>query len=199
MDANTLSRAMNISSGRAQMWAEPLTVAMIGAQIGTRLRVCAFLAQIGHESGGLQAVVENLNYSAEGLLKTWPTRFTAATAAACARNPEKIANIVYANRMGNTAPGDGWKYRGRGPIQITGKNNYLACGKALGLDLVANPEKLEQPEYAARSAAWFWESNGLNALADADRFTDITRKINGGTNGLEDRKQRYKLALSVIK
>lgn len=199
MDANTLSRAMNISSGRAQMWAEPLTVAMIGGQIDTRLRICAFLAQIGHESGGLQTMSENLNYSAEGLLKTWPTRFTAATAAACARNPEKIANIVYANRMGNTAPGDGWKYRGRGPIQITGKNNYLACGKALGIDLVSNPEKLEQPEYAARSAAWFWESNGLNSLADADRFTDITRRINGGTNGMEDRKQRYNLALSVIK
>lgn len=199
MDANTLSKAMGIPLARAQLWAEPLTVALIGAQIDTRLRVCAFLAQIGHESNGLQFLEENLNYSADGLLKTWPSRFTAGSAADAARNPEKIANIVYANRMGNSTPGDGWKYRGRGPIQITGKSNYLSCGKALGVDLLANPDLIKQPGYAARSAAWFWESNGLNALADADRFTDITRKINGGTNGLEDRKKRYALALSVIK
>ncbi|QYW06488.1 putative endolysin [Pseudomonas phage UAntarctica] len=190
------------------MWAEPLTVAMISSQIGTRLRITAFLAQIAHESAGLVAVVENLNYSAEALVKTWPTRFTAASAAAVARNPEKIANIVYGGRMGNTSPGDGWKYRGRGPIQITGLDNYRACGVALGIDLVSNPEKLEEPKYGARAAAWFWETKGCNTLADLSGvetakelagFTDLTKRINGGTNGLDDRLKRFKLALSVIR
>lgn len=175
MDAKTLSQAMNIPLERAQLWAGPLTEAMIRGQIDTRLRICAFLAQIGHESGDLKYVRE-----------IWgPT----------------AAQLGYEGRkdLGNTVKGDGSKFRGRGLIQITGRVNYTACGKALGLDLVSNPTLLEQPDNAAKSAAWFWEVKGLNALADADRFTDLTRRINGGINGLEDRKKRYNLALSVIK
>ena len=161
-------------------------------------RAAAFIAQVGHESGQLTRLVENLNYSADGLMKTWPSRFDSVRATAAARNPEQIANIVYAGRMGNAAPGDGWKYRGRGLIQVTGKTNYAACGEALGLDLINQPELLEQPQYAAMSAAWFWSANGLNSLADAGDLTKITQRINGGTNGMADRQALYDKALKVL-
>jgi putative chitinase len=161
-------------------------------------RAAAFIAQVGHESDQLTRLVESLNYSADGLMKTWPSRFDSVRATAAARNPEQIANIVYAGRMGNAAPGDGWKYRGRGLIQVTGKTNYAACGEALGLDLISQPELLEQPQYAAMSAAWFWSANGLNTLADAGDLTKITRRINGGTNGMADRQALYDKALKVL-
>ncbi|WP_448120096.1 glycoside hydrolase family 19 protein [Pseudomonas veronii] len=161
-------------------------------------RAAAFIAQVGHESGQLTRLVENLNYSADGLMKTWPSRFDSVRATAAARNPEQIANIVYAGRMGNTAPGDGWKYRGRGLIQVTGKANYAVCGEALGLDLINQPELLEQSQYAAMSAAWFWSANGLNTLADAGDLTKITQRINGGTNGQDDRQALYDKALKVL-
>ncbi|WP_395605240.1 glycoside hydrolase family 19 protein [Pseudomonas sp. B16120] len=161
-------------------------------------RAAAFIAQVGHESGQLTRLVENLNYSADGLMKTWPSRFDSVRATAAARNPEQIANIVYAGRMGNTAPGDGWKYRGRGLIQVTGKANYAVCGEALGLDLINQPELLEQSQYAAMSAAWFWSANGLNTLADAGDLTKITQRINGGTNGQADRQALYDKALKVL-
>ena len=167
------------------------------AILGTR-RVAAFIAQVGHESGQLTRLVENLNYSAEGLMKTWPSRFDLVRATAAARKPEQIANIVYADRMGNTAPGDGWKYRGRGLIQTTGKTNYVACGDALGVGLINHPELLEQPQYAALSAAWYWSVNGLNTLADAGDLTKITRRINGGLNGQADRQALYDKALKVL-
>jgi putative chitinase len=162
--------------------------------------MAAFIAQVGHESAQLTAVAENLNYSAQALMKTWPSRFSAETAAACARQPEKIANIAYASRMGNGAPGsgDGWKYRGRGLIQVTGKANYQKCGAALGVDLITNPELLEQPANAAMSAGWFWSANGLNALADSGDLEGITRKINGGLNGYADRSAIYARALKVL-
>ncbi|MBJ2181457.1 glycoside hydrolase family 19 protein [Pseudomonas veronii] len=161
-------------------------------------RAAAFIAQVGHESGQLTRLVENLNYSADGLMKTWPSRFDLVRATACARKPEQIANVVYACRMGNAAPGDGWKYRGRGPIQVTGKANYAACGEALGLDLINHPELLEKPQYAAMSAAWFWSANGLNTLADAGDLTKITRRINGGLTGQADRQALYDKALKVL-
>ena len=115
-----------------------------------------------------------------------------------ARKPQLIASIVYGNRMGNTAPGDGWKYRGRGLIQITGKGNYRACGEALGLELVAEPELLEKPQHACMSAAWFWATNGLNTLADAGDLYQITQRINGGQNGATDRQALYTRALKVL-
>ena len=165
--------------------------------VGTK-RIAAFVAQVGHESGHLTRLVENLNYSADALRMTWPGRFDAGLASATARKPEQIANIAYGNRMGNTAHGDGWKYRGRGLLQITGKNNYRACGEALNLDLIAQPELLEKPQYACMSASWFWATNGLNTLADASKFDAITQRINGGQNGAADRQALYARALKVL-
>ena len=175
-----------------------LNTAMNHYQIVGLKRVAAFIAQIGHESGQLTRLVENLNYSADALQKTWPSRFNAELAKSVARKPEQIANIAYGNRMGNTEPGDGWKYRGRGLIQITGKDNYRACGEALGLDLIDYPELLERPQHAAMSAAWFWASNGLNSLADKGDLTKITQRINGGQNGAADRQALYAKALKVL-
>lgn len=160
--------------------------------INTPLRMAHALAQFFYESGELNHVVENLNYSADGLLKTFPKYFkTRADALAYARKPEKIANRVYANRMGNgsEASGDGWRYRGRGIVQLTGKAQYQAyqnSGFCVG-NLVAHPEWLEKSPGAYKSALWFWYKNGCNELADKDDLTAITRRINGGTNGLSTR------------
>ena len=175
-----------------------LNTAMNRYQIVGAKRNAAFIAQVGHESGQLTRLVENLNYSADVLRKTWPSRFDVDLASATARKPEQIANIAYGNRIGNTALGDGWKYRGRGLIQITGKNNYRACGEALGLDLISQPELLEKPQHACMSAAWFWATNGLNSLADAGKFDAITQRINGGQNGAADRQALYAKALKVL-
>lgn len=173
-------------------------------------RMAAFLAQCGHESGQLTQLVENLNYSAAGLASTWPNRYAVnpsvvprtpnELAAKIARNPQAIANNAYANRNGNgpESSGDGWRYRGRGLLQVTGRTNYASVGTALGLDLLAQPELLEQPEHAAMSAAQFWSVNGLNQLADAGRFGDITRRINGGTVGAADRIALRDRALQVL-
>lgn len=168
--------------------------------ISTPQRIAAFLAQIGHESGSLKFVKENLNYSAQGLLKTFPKYFTADVANQYQRNPEAIANRIYANRMGNgpEESGDGWAFRGRGFIQVTGRTNYQACGDFLGMDLVSDPSYLETPEGAARSAGWYWASRNLNALADVGDMKQITRKINGGYIGLEDRIKHYNHALEVL-
>jgi len=175
-----------------------LNAAMARYRIDSPVRVAAFLAQVGHESAQLTRLVENLNYSAKGLQSTWPNRFDAALAAQLERKPEQIANIAYDGRMGNTAPGDGWRYRGRGLTQVTGKSNYQAAGKALGLDLVAHPEWLEQPECAAMSAAWFWSANGCNELADAGLFAKITRTINGGLTGQAERLALRDRAAQVL-
>ena len=175
-----------------------LNTAMNRYQIVGSKRVAAFIAQVGHESGQLTRLVENLNYSADVLRKTWPSRFDVDLASAVARKPAQIANIAYSNRMGNTATGDGWKYRGRGLIHITGKNNYRECGEALGLDLIAHPELLEKPQHACMSAAWFWATNGLNTLADAGTFEAITQGVNGGQNGAADRQTLYAKALKVL-
>ena len=175
-----------------------LNTAMSRYQIVGTKRIGAFIAQVGHESGHLTLLVENLNYSADALRRNWPRRFDVELASAVARKPEQIANIAYGNRMGNTEQGDGWKYLGRGLIQITGKNNYCACGEALGLDLIVQPELLEKPQHACMSAAWFWAANGLNTLADAGKFDAITQRINGGQNGATDRQALYARALKVL-
>ncbi|MDV9031721.1 glycoside hydrolase family 19 protein [Pseudomonas sp. RAC1] len=182
-----------------------LNRAMLRWKIDSRLRTAAFLAQVGHESGQMRNLIENLNYSAEALVRTWPTRFTAETAPAYARQPERIANRVYGGRMGNgpEASGDGWRFRGRGLIQLTGRANYRAAGQALGLPLEEQPELLEQPEHAAMSAAWWWAQHGLNELADAGRFKDIGSIINTGQpgrtpNGAAERQALYDIALRVL-
>lgn len=169
--------------------------------IDTPLRICHFLAQIIHESGHLKYNSENLNYSASALKSVFKKYFpTDELANQYARKPEMIANRVYANRMGNgnEASGDGWKYRGRGLIQLTGKNNYTACKDEMKIDIVNNPDLLLVPEYALKSACWFWNKNNLNQYADKDDIMTITKRINGGTNGLEDRQANLKKAKAIL-
>ena len=174
-------------------------------KIDTALRLSHFLAQCGHESAGFKAVQENLNYGAKGLLGIFKKYFpTEAKALQYERKPEKIANLVYGSRMGNgdEASGDGYKFRGRGYIQLTGKNNYAAFGKAINEDITANPD-LVATKYPLLSAAWFWSSNGLNTLADkgADdaSVTAITKRVNGGTIGLPDRIKHFKEYYTLLK
>lgn len=179
---------------------EALAAACEEFEISTPRRLAAFLANVSVESGSLTRLTENLNYKASGLLRVFPSHFDGDEAAEYAHQPEKIANRVYADRMGNgdEASGDGWRFRGRGLFQITGRDNYVACGEALGVDLIENPEYMESAEGAARSAAWFWHSHGLNALADAGDFHRICRKINGGDNGLEERQVAYRIACEAL-
>lgn len=168
--------------------------------ISTPPRVAMFIAQCGHESGNFGRITENLNYSAQNLIANWPKRFNIATAAICARKPEKIANKVYADRMGNgsEASGDGWKFRGRGLIQITGKANYAAFAESAHLTLNEAIAYLETKEGALKSALWFWGEHSLNTLSDHQNVLSVTKIINGGTNGLSDRQARFNNALKVF-
>jgi len=164
--------------------------------ITTKQQIAHFMAQCAHESGNFTITQENLNYSADGLMKVFSKYFPNLNKAKqYARRPEAIANLVYANRMGNgsEASGDGWKFRGRGYIQVTGKNNYFDCSKALfnNDQLLVNPDILKEREYALSSACWFWRKNKLNDKANMDDILGITKTINGGTNGLDERKKYY--------
>jgi putative chitinase len=180
-------------------WFEPLQETFEKYQINTPKRQACFIGQCMHESGGFKFLKENLNYSAKALMNTWPSRFPDMDMAEkYERQPEKIANKVYSGRMGNTEDGDGAKYIGRGLIQLTGKDNYRAFGEAIGEDLVANPQLVEQPRYAALSAGWFWNKRGLNALADAMDITTLTVRINGGKIGIDDRIAKINKALDVL-
>lgn len=175
-------------------------------KIDTPARRAAFLAQVGHESSQLTRLVENLNYSAQGLAATWPSRYLGpdgqpnALALRLARNPQAIADNTYATRNGNgdEASGDGWRFRGRGLLQITGRANYRLVGEALGEPLEAEPWRLEQPVPAARSAAWWWAGHGLNELADRGEFAAITHRINGGLNGQAERLALWQRARAVL-
>lgn len=165
-------------------------------------RVAAFLAQIAHESGGFNFTKENLNYNAKALQSVFKKYYpTEKDAIVHERKPEQIANRVYASRMGNgdEKSGDGWTYRGRGLIQLTGKENYTKFSESIKKPLKEAVEYLETPEGAVESAAWFWSKNKLNELCDKDDFTTLTKRINGGTNGLVDRKHHYELALKTLK
>jgi putative chitinase len=192
------------------VWTAALNAAMNRFEITTPARAAAFLAQTAHESGEFRRLVENLNYSAAGLCRTWPNRFaTLDIAKPYERNPELLANYVYAKRLGNgdVSSGDGWRFRGRGLIQLTGRGNYRSCGAAVVLPLEVEPERLETPDAAALAAAQFWQSRGLNHLADDQNddnddedFVAITRIINGGTAGLTARRTywaRAKIALGL--
>lgn len=181
-------------------YVEPLNSTFQHFDISTSPRIAAFLAQAGHESACLTHVIENLNYGAGALLAVFPTHFHANEVAAYARNPQKIANRVYANRLGNgpEASGDGWAYRGRGLIQITGKANYQSFATSIGRSLADTVEYLETPEGAAVSAGWFWSSRGLNNLADSGQFAAITRKINGGLSGQDDRELLWNRAKKAL-
>jgi putative chitinase len=182
-------------------WLKPLEDTFAKYDINTPKRQAAFIGQCAHESNNFKTLEENLNYSSQALMRTWPTRFPdSATAMKYAYHPEMIANKVYGGRMGNGVEesGDGWKYHGRGLIQLTGKENYGNCGSSIGVDLLSSPGLLNTPEYAALSAGWFWNKKGLNALADAGDFETMTKRINGGTLGLNDRKAKIAKALSVL-
>lgn len=183
-----------------QAWLDVLVDILPEYDIDTPKRLAGFLAQTAHESGDFKALEENLNYSAAQLQKTWPKRFDAATAAQFARKPEAIANRVYSNRMGNGTPesGDGWRFRGRGIKQLTGRDNYTAFGKSVNMTAEKAAEYLTTKKGAVESAAWFWKTNNLNRFADAGDIVGMTKVINGGTIGLEDRKKRYNSALAVL-
>lgn len=180
-------------------WEIPLNQTFVKYDINTPKRQAAFIGQCSHESNNFKTLQENLNYSAEGLMKTWPSRFpTKEIADQYARQPAKIAGKVYNGRLGNTSEEEASKYLGRGLIQLTGKDNYERCGSSIGVDLVGNPDLLLDPQNAALSAGWFWNKHGLNELADAQEHGMITKRINGGTLGLDDRIAKTTKALSVL-
>jgi putative chitinase len=198
--------------GAGPEWLDPLNEAFARFAINTPARIAGFMGQAMHETGGLRTLTENLNYRMEALVRTWPSRFKSLDAAApFHRQPEKIANMVYANRMGNGAPetGEGWKYRGRGIFQLTGKANYEAAGKALGVDLVNDPDQVAQPRMAALTAGWYWDQNKMNELADKGDTAAMGRVVNMGPatrtqtaktpHGAEDRTARTTLALAAMK
>lgn len=184
-------------------WVQALSIVLPKYGTTTPSRQAAFIAQCGHESAGWSTFVENLNYSAKALNTVFPKYFVQAgrNAEEYARNPEKIANVVYASRMGNgdIASGDGWHYRGRGPIQLTGRSNYAAFSNAFGVDVVKNPDLVQtDKETGLMAAVWFWNKNGLNELADAQDIKAMTKRINGGYNGLEDRVHLYKRVMTKM-
>lgn len=169
-------------------------------EINTPTRQAAFIAQVAHESGQLRHVIENLNYSQQGLLRVFKKYFTPQLAAQYARKPEMIANRVYANRMGNgpEESGDGWMFRGRGLIQLTGRDNYTKFAEDMGMSLDEAVSYLETSDGAVESAAWFWDQRDLNRFADNEDIVTISKRVNGGTNGLQERIELYNHALEVL-
>jgi putative chitinase len=188
----------------AEGWARALEAPCRARAIWPGRRLAAFAATIAHESAGGALLHENLNYSAAGLMKTWPSRFTQAEAEAIGRmpgkpaDPQAIAEKVYAGRMGNFEPGDGWRFRGRGLIHLTGRDNYRVAGRALGIDLEARPEQAAEWGIAAQVAAWFWAERGCNDLADLGDIEGWRRRVNGGLIGLADVRKRYEAALRAV-
>ena len=201
MNVQQLAKALNMKPAKAGEWIDAINETFEKFGIDTPERQACFLGQCAHESAGFTALQENLNYSASSLTRVWPKRFPSLQdAERYQRNPEKIANKVYASRMGNgdEESGEGWAYRGRGLIQLTGKSNYEACGEALGVDLVSQPDLVATPQYAALSTGWFWDKNHLNKYADENDMTGLTKKINGGTHGLDDRVAKTQAALDIL-
>jgi putative chitinase len=198
------------TSATAAAWYEPMLTAMSKYHILDERVVAAFLAQISHESNGLATLQENLNYSADGLANTWPKRYAVdpqskprkpnQLALKIARNPRAIANQTYANRFGNGSveSGDGWLYRGRGPKQLTFKDNYGAYQTASGFKVLENPDLLLTPEVGSDSAAWYWHTHDCTAMILRGDFTATTLAINGGLIGADQREQKYKDNLKVV-
>jgi putative chitinase len=183
------------------VWVDALNETFQRFDISTPVRQASFIGQCGHECANFKVLEENLNYRAETLMKLWKSRFpTTEVANEYARNPKKIANKVYASRMGNRdeASGDGYRFRGRGCIQLTGHANYFHAGQACGEDFVMQPDLVATPKYAAMTAGWFWNTHKLNQFADRQDFTLMTKKINGGTIGLDDRIRHINHALDIL-
>jgi putative chitinase len=184
-----------------EQWVDALNETFQRFNILTPHQQASFIGQAGHESGNFRMLEENLNYRAETLMKVWPKRFpTLEFAKQYEKNPKKIANSVYANRMGNRdeASGDGFRFRGRGLFQLTGHSGYYHAGQALGEDFVMNPDLVATPKYAAMTAGWFWNTHKLNQYADRTDFLMMTKKINGGTIGLDDRIKHINHALDIL-
>ncbi len=194
-------------------WTAGLNEALREFGIESRLQVAHLLAQLAHESAEFTRLVESLTYtSAERILAVWPTRFWLPSpqqptcpagkrdARGFVRAPVLLASYVYAGRNGNgsEATSDGFRFRGRGPIQITGRSNYARCGQALGLPLIEQPDLLTDPDVGARAAAWYWTDRQIGPLADANDIEAVTRKINGGTHGLDDRRRYLQTAMRVL-
>jgi putative chitinase len=182
-------------------WLDGLNATFEKYEINTPRRQAAFIGQCGHESSNFKVLQENLNYSAKGLVATWPSRFNNIEfASEYERKPEKIANKVYGGRadLGNTEDGDGWRFSGKGLIQLTGRSNVTACGNALGQPFAEHPELLLEPMWACMSAGWFWNRKQLNLLADNEDWTTITKRINGGVIGLTDRIERIHKAMDIL-
>jgi putative chitinase len=206
LTASSFQLATGVSNALRDAWFPHIAASLSAFQISTPLRQAHFLAQTGHESAGFLKVEEGLNYSENALTAMFGKHITAEQARAYGRNAMHVANqkmiasIIYANRNGNgdVDSGDGYRYRGRGLIQITGKANYAALVKQLGADVVANPDLLLGYRFAAMSAAAWWKNHGLNELADSDDVLRITRIINGGTNGLDDRKSRLSKSKGIL-
>ena len=215
----TLEQLQAAKIKNPEKWLDAIVATCEEFEINTPQRIAAFLAQTSHESGGYTMLSENLNYRATTLAACWPNRFAVMgpdkkpkrnekgaliptkVAESIAGKPEFIANMVYSGRMGNgpAESGEGWKFRGRGLKQLTGKDNYARCGRDLGVDLVANPDLLLEPLYAARSAGWFWKANNLSAFADVDDIKGMTKKINGGFIGLEQRQALYNACVGMCR
>ena len=200
LTAQQLACATGSTLPNALRVVNPLVAAMNHFDINTPKRVAMFLAQLAHETGHLTRFEENLSYSAERLTKVWPKRFpTLASTQGYARNPEALAEKVYGGRMGNTAPGDGWLYRGRGGFQLTGKSMYQAAEDGLGMSLTGpDAKRVADAEAAMWTACWYWYSKGCNDLADADDFEQTTQVINGGQIGAEERQELYEHAAANL-
>jgi putative chitinase len=190
---------------RVDAWYEALMQVLPKYGVNTPRRVAHFISQCAHESNNFRSLEENLNYSADALARVFPRYFGAGKrdAAAYARNPEKIANYVYMDefrtaKMGNVNPGDGWRFRGRGLKQLTGRDNYTRFGKSVGMTAEEAADYVATEKGAVESACWFWDTNKLNTIADTDDVVLMTRRINGGKIGLEDRQQRYNRALPLL-
>lgn len=198
----TLQHAEELLKGNKDVatWYKAMSKLFPKYKITTPERIAGFIAQCGHESNNFRVLEENLNYSADALNKIFPKYFTRAgrDAQQYHRKPEAIANIIYGGRMGNVQPGDGWRFRGRGVIQLTGRDNYTAFGKTINLPAEKVIDYVSTTEGALESALWYWNSRKLNAVADTGDIVKMTKLVNGGTIGLEDRKKHYAHAMEVL-
>ena len=197
-----LADAMGIGQASAELWVTHVNTALVMCGCTTPEHVAQWIAQVGHESSGMTRLVESLNYTPEGLRATWPARFDEATAQRLGRTASKaadqqgIAEIAYGGRLGNVHAGDGFKFRGRALVMVTGRANYRECGQHLNMDLEQEPSLLEMRSTAAASTAWYWRKHRLTGY-NGDVLA-VTRKINGGTNGIADRQARYDKAIAVL-